>query len=413
MGMQVDLESLEARRNPYPAYRQLQEGEPLHWSPAWNAWLITRHADAETAFKDRRLSANRSAGYAATLPEPVKQQLRPLIENLSHWTLLLDPPDHTRLRGLIMKAFTPRSVEAMRPRIKTLVNELLDGFAGKAEIDLIKDFANPLPTIVIGDMLGIPASECHRLKQWSDGIAAFMGAAKLTPDVVGGGLKAVVEMEAYLKGVMEEHRKAPRENLMSQLLAAEEAGEKLTVPELFATCTSLLFGGHETTTNLIGNAILTLARHPEQYQQLRKNPSLIDTAVEEVLRYEAPVQRMGRVALEDVAVGGGVIPKGQRVFMVMGATNRDPRQFPEADRFDISRKENRHLTLGYGIHFCLGAALGRMEGQLAISAIAERLTELRVDFDRAPWIDNLTIRGVKALPLAWAAGDAGELKRPA
>ena len=396
-----DFSTPAARRDPYPLYRQLQETEPAYFSEAWNAWLLTRYADAESAFKDRRLSANRVSGYAAKMPDAVKEKLKPLINNLSRWTLLMDPPDHTRLRGLISKAFTPRAVEAMRPRIQTLVNELLDRHSTSEHIDVIADLAYPLPTIIIGDMLGVPAQDSHLLKEWSDAIAAFMGASQLGPEIAGRAVKAVVEMEDYLRGVMEEHRRAPKPDLMSQLLAVREEGESLSEAELFATCVTLLFGGHETTTNLIGNAVIALARHPEQYRLVRASPELVPAAIEEVFRYDSPVQRMGRVAVEDIEYHGRTVRKGDRVFMVMGACNRDPRQFPEPDRFDVTRRENRHLSLGYGIHFCLGAALGRLEGQLALAALAERLPELHVDEAKLEWIDNLTIRGVTSLPLRW------------
>jgi hypothetical protein len=395
-----DLNAPEARRDPYPLYRRLRDEDPVHFSDAWNAWLLTRWADAEAAFRDRRLSANRSAGYAAKLPDPVKERLRPLLDNLSRWTLLLDPPDHTRLRALVNKAFTARSVEAMRPRIRALVAELLERHAGRDHIDVVADLAYPLPTIVIGDMLGIAAEDIGLLKAWSDAIASFMGAAQLGPEIVQRAVRAVVEMEAYLRGVMEAHRREPKANLMSQLLAAEEAGEALTEAELLATCTSLLFGGHETTTNLIGNAVLALAAHPDQHALLRASPDLVPAAIEEVLRWDSPVQRMGRVVTEDLTLHDRTLHRGDRVFMVMGAANRDERQFPDADRFDVTRRDNRHLSFGHGIHFCLGAALGRMEAQLALSALVERLPAF--DVDPGDRIDNLTIRGVHALPLRWA-----------
>lgn len=396
-----DFLSPAVRRDPYPLYRQLQDTEPAYFSEAWNGWMLTRYADAESAFKDRRLSANRVSGYAAKMPDAVKEKLKPLIDNISRWTLLLDPPDHTRLRGLISKAFTPRAVEAMRPRIQVLVKELLDRHSASEHIDIIEDLAYPLPTIVIGDMLGVPAQDAALLKECSDAIAAFMGASQLKPEIAARAVKAVVELETYLRGVMEEHRRAPKPNLMSQLLAVRDEGESLSEAELFATCVSLLFGGHETTTNLIGNTVIALARNPEQYRLLRESPERVPSAVEEGLRYDSPVQRMGRMAVEDIEYHGRTVRKGDRVFMVMGANNRDPRQFPEPDRFDITRRENRHLTFGYGPHFCLGAALGRLEGQLALAALVERLPELRVDEAKLEWIDNLTIRGVTALPLQW------------
>lgn len=387
-------------QNPYPVWHTLQQDDPVHFSEGWNAWLLTRYEDAVSGFKDRRLSANRSAGYAAKLPEPVREQLKPLLSNLSKWTLLLDPPAHTRLRTLIGKAFVPRAIEAMRPRIATLVAELLAGLEEKGTIDVIADLAQPLPTIVIGDMLGMPAKDWAKLKGWSDALAAFMGASQMTPAIVGGALKSVVEMEDYMRGVIADHRARPRNDLMTLLLRAEDSGQMLDEQELLASCVSLLFGGHETTTNLIGNGVLALLQNPAQLGRLRAEPELIGSAVEEILRYDSPVQRMGRVVAEEVTIREKTLKVGDRVFMVMGAANRDPSQFEQPDALDIGRTDNRHLSLGLGIHFCIGAALGRLEAQLAISELVRRAPKLALGDAPLAWMENLTIRGVKALPVA-------------
>ncbi len=386
-------------QNPYPVWKALQKDAPVHFSAGWNAWLITRYGDAVSAFKDKRLSANRSGGYVAKLPEPVREHLKPLLSNLSKWTLLLDAPSHTRLRTLISKAFVPRAIEAMRPRISTLVSELLAKVPAGSSFDVMTSLAQPLPTIVIGDMLGMPADEWSKLKTWSDALAAFMGASAMTQELVANALRAVVEMEESIRQVISDHRERPREDLMTLLLRAEDSGQVLDEQELLASCTSILFGGHETSTNLIGNGVLALSRNPEQLARLRADPSLMPSAIEEVLRFDSPVQRMGRVALEDVAMGGQIIKTGDRVFMVMGAANRDDSQFPNADALDVGRTENRHLSMGLGTHYCVGAALGRMEAHLAIAALIERSPDLSLGAGPLEWLPNLTVRGVKSLPI--------------
>jgi hypothetical protein len=386
--------------DPYPVWASLRRDAPAHFSEGWNAWLLTRYDDVAAAFKDKRFSANRSGGFVSKLPEPVKQHLMPLLRNLSKWTLLLDPPQHTRLRGLISKAFVPRAIEAMRPRITELVNELVA--RAPRDFDLISGLAQPLPTIVIGDMLGMPADQWSRLKTWSDALAQFMGASQMTPEVVGAARQAVIEMEDCIREVIADHRARPREDLMTLLLKAEDSGQMLDEAELLATCTSLLFGGHETTTNLIGNGLLALLQHPQQLARLRAEPALMPRAVEEFLRFDSPVARMGRVALEDVTLHGQTIKTGDRVFMVMGSANRDSAQFSEADALDVAREENKHLSMGLGIHYCVGATLGRLEAQVAIAAVLERSPALAREKSALEWIPNLTIRGLKSLPVTLA-----------
>jgi len=395
-----DLMSAAALEDPYPSWKRLRDEAPVHFSEGWNAWLLTRYEDAAAAFKDKRLSANRSGGYAAKLPEPVRQHLAPLLGNLSRWTLLLDPPEHTRLRGLISKAFVPRAIEAMRPRIAELVAELVEDVGEEPSFDVMAKVAQPLPTIVIGDMLGMRMSDWPKLKGWSDALAAFMGASQMTQEVVAAARSAVLEMEENIRGVIADHRENPRDDLMTQLLRAEESGRMLDEAELLATCTSLLFGGHETTTNLIGNAILALARHDDARGKLAADRGLLPTAIEEVLRYDSPVKRMGRVVVEPFELRGQSLKAGDRVFMVLGAANRDEAMFERPDELDVARVDNRHLSFGLGIHFCVGAALGRLEAQLAVGALLDRFPELRLAHTGLEWQSNLTIRGVKHLLLA-------------
>jgi cytochrome P450 len=389
-------------QDPYPVWSALRREAPAYFSEGWNAWLITRYEDAAAAFRDKRLSANRSGGYAAKLPEPVRQHLAPLLGNLSRWTLLLDPPEHTRLRGLISKAFVPRAIEAMRPRIATLVSELLEPLSSKPTFDVIADLAQPLPTIVIGDMLGMRREDWPKLKGWSDALAAFMGASQMSQDVVGAALRAVVEMEANIRDVVADHRAHPRDDLMMQLLRAEESGRGLDADELLATCTSLLFGGHETTTNLIGNGVLALAQNEAARARLANDRGQLASATEELLRYDSPVQRMGRVVVEPFELHGETLKAGDRVFMVLGAANRDASQFERADELDVGRADNRHLSFGLGIHFCVGAALGRLEAQLALDALLDALPTWRLADDAVEFHPNLTVRGLKRLRLETA-----------
>lgn len=389
------------RIDPYPTLARLRSEAPVYYSEGLGCWLITRHDDVSTCFRDARLSANRSAGYAAKLPPETRAMLAPLIGNLGRWALLIDPPDHTRLRGLISKAFTPKAIEQLRPRISELADELLDRVGRAEEFDLIGDYAYPLPVIVIGEMLGLPREDADRLKHWSDAFGAFLGASAMSPAIVGDALRAVVDLEAYFRERMAERRKAPGDDLLSALLQAHEQDDRLSEQELLSTCTMLLFGGHETTTNLIGNGVLALLQHPAQLQRLRSDSERYATSmVEELLRFDGPVLRMGRVALEPIELRGQTIKAGDRVFMMLAAANRDPEQFVDPDVLDIARVDNRHLTFGLGPHYCIGASLGRLEARIAIPRLFQRFPGLRLPaIFRPHWLDNLTVRGLEELPL--------------
>jgi hypothetical protein len=312
-----------------------------------------------------------------------------------------DPPAHTRRRGLLNKAFTPRAVMALRPMIERIVAYLVSRVSARGEMDLISAFAYPLPASVIAGMIGVPIEDLDRFKTWSDEIAAFVGSALATPDKRERGERGVREMSSYFRGIISEHRKRPREDILSALLAAEEAGSGFSEDELVASCILLLFAGHETTTNLIGNGMLALLRHPEALTALRSDSSLAPSAVEEMLRYDGPTQAMTRIALEDARLDDAspVIRTGDRVFALLNAANRDPRVFAEPDRFDVARGDSRHLSFGFGTHFCLGAPLARLEGQIAVKALVERLPELALAIDAPEWSDSFVLRGVKALPV--------------
>lgn len=312
--------------------------------------------------------------------------------------LFADPPRHTRLRGLVSTAFTPRVVEGLRGLVQVIVDELLARVTPAGQLDVIADLAVPLPTMVIAELLGVPRRDCDRLKAWSDDFAAFIGGP-VGRDGVGRADDAVRELSAYFSQAAERWRREPGDNLISGLVAAEGQGDSLTSEELLATCMVLLVGGHETTTNLIGNGLLALLRHPQQLRRLRNNPALIGPAVEELLRYDSPAQMTTRLAHEDLTLGGARIGAGQLVKLWLGAGNRDPARFPEPDRLDLGRTDNRHLSFGYGHHFCVGAALARLEGQVALATLVERFPGLALTGEPLEYHGTQVFRALKRLPV--------------
>jgi len=382
--------------DPYPMYHRLRAEDPVHQSPL-GFWVLTRHADVIAMLRDPRLIKEPIAAFvAARFGMAVPPGL-----GLS--MLDRDPPDHTRLRGLVSKAFTPKALESLRPHIQQIVDGLLAQVERKREMDLIEEFAYPLPVRVICEMLGVPVHDHERFKQWGLDIARGLDAIMLPPDSEVGkrsiaGRRALAD---YFRALITERRAAPREDMLSALIATEEAGDKLNEDELLATCILLLVAGHETTVNLIGNGTLALLRHPGELRRLREDPGLIGTAVEELLRYDGPVQRTARIPSEDITIGGRTIPKGEMVMPFLGAANRDPAQFPDPDRLDLTRADNRHIAFGMGIHFCLGAPLARMEGQIAINTLLRRLPKLALATDTPEYRQSLTLRGLQSLPVSF------------
>jgi pimeloyl-[acyl-carrier protein] synthase len=379
--------------DPYPMYRRLRTEEPVHHSPL-GFWVLTRYEDVVAALRDPRLAKEAIAGFIAErFGAPVPQTGFSMLDR--------DPPDHTRLRGLVSKAFTPRVVETLRPRIQQIVDGLLDAAQDKRSMDLVEEFAYPLPVIVICEMLGVPVEDHERFKSWGLDIARGLDAILLPPDSEVGrrAVAGRLALADYFRDLIAERRAAPRADMLSALIAAEEAGDKLSEQELLATCILLLVAGHETTVNLIGNGTLALLRHPDQLQRLRENPALIGTAIEELLRYDGPVQRTARIPNADVTIDGHTITRGEMVMPFIGAADRDPAQFPEPDRLDITRADNRHIAFGWGIHFCLGAPLARVEGQIAINTLLKRLPRLALDTDTPEFRQSLTLRGLRALPV--------------
>jgi len=400
-----DLNSAEFLRNPYPVYDELRVNDPIHWSPENGYWIITRYADIVSQVQNERLSSNRIAAHASRMPRETKEHFRPFFTAVGSWMLMIDPPDHTRLRGLVNKAFTPGVLEGMRSLVQELVDEMLASVAGQGRMDIMTDFANPLPATVIAELLGVPGADQQQFKAWSDDIAMGLGgidSARTKEELFAlydFAQKSFLSLASYFRARVAELRAKPSGNLLSALIQAEERGDRLTEDELFANCVLLMIAGHETTTNLIGNGILALLRHPEQKEKLRRDPVIIVSAVEELLRYDSPIQKMGRIALADLQIDGKQIARGDLVCLSFAAGNRDPEQFAAPAQLDVLRKPNRHLAFGQGLHYCVGAALARLEAQIAINTILKRLPKLSLETEDLEWNRNLTLRGLKSLPV--------------
>ena len=394
----------EYRDNPYAYYRLLREEHPVvprGGDEDANLWLVTGYLECATVLNDDRFVAQRIGMDLSWLPPGEEQHVGPIYRAISKQLLFIDPPAHTRLRSLATKAFTPRVVEMMRSHIQELVDGLLDEVTPAGQIDVIADLAYPLPAIVIAELLGVPPEHRDRFKQWSDSFARFLDGGQLTPESAAQALRDVGEMMAYFHEVIAYRRTAPRDDLLQALIAAEEQGDRLTEEELLGNLVLLLAAGHETTTNLIGNGMLALLRHPDQLELFKEQPRIAPSAVNELLRYEPPVQATERLASVDVELGGRRIPAGTYVTVVLAAANRDPRQFADPDRLDLRRPDNRHLSFGYGPHFCLGAALARLEGQIALTTLLRRLPNLRLLDETPRWDDSIIFRSLRSLRIGF------------
>lgn len=399
-----DLGKPATNANPFPEFARLRAEDPVHWSLAMKAWIITRHADVKNvALNNRQISADRLTPFFKTNPEYQRGSIDSLVRYLNHWMVFRDPPDHTRLRRLFNKAFTPTSVSNLRPSIENIVAHLIDGMEAKARrgetVDYIADFAYPLPASVIMDLLGVPRTDLGRVKLWSDDIALFIGTAQVAGNKYLRAESGAKAMSDYFRSLVEARTAEPHDDMISHLVLARDDRDALTTDEIIGTCILLLFAGHETTTNLIGNGFLYSMRHRDQWERLVADPSLAGSAVEEYLRYDGPSGALARVAAADLEMGGKTIREGQRLFAFMNSANRDPEAFADPDRFDISREPNVHLTFGHGIHFCLGAPLARLEAQIAATRLAERLPDVRLSGGDPEWHDSLILRGVKRLPV--------------
>ncbi|HXO35094.1 MAG TPA: cytochrome P450 [Candidatus Acidoferrales bacterium] len=389
----------EVLANPYPLYQRLRSEDPVHWDPFLHTWVVTRYADVVQVLY--HFSASRTP-----TPEQLSalnlSALNPIAEVMMRQMLFLDPPDHTRLRALASAAFTPRRVEQLRSHIQDVMDTLLDKLVASGRMDVIADFAGPAPAIVTAELLGVPAADHAKLKDWSQDFAEMLGNFQHNPDRIPRVLRSVENLCSYFRTAMIEQQANAREGLIQAMMNAEVDGARLTAEEIIANLIVTMVGGLETTTNLIGNGVLTLLRNPDELEQLRADSSLIPSAVEELLRYESPSQHTARLAPDNVELGGRKILKRQAVIAVMGAANRDPERFPDPDRLDLARKDNRHLAFGWAAHFCFGAALARLEGQIAFETLLRRLPGLALE-TKAPleWRHNLGLRGLTALPVTF------------
>jgi cytochrome P450 len=393
--------SPEFIRDPYPSYERLRSTDPMHVTP-FGAFLASRHAEVSLVLRDKRFGKDFVDRTTRRYGPDVMEE--PVFRSMRHWMLQQDPPDHTRLRGLVVKAFTARRVEDMRPRIQAIVDEMLDRIAPLGHMDLIEDFAFRLPVTIICDMLGIPPEHREVFYTSSRNGGRLLDPVPLSPAEIAQANTGTAAAQMYFQQLFELRRKNPGDDLTTQLVQAEEDGSKLSNEELTANIILLFGAGHETTVNLIGNGLLALHRNPDQLALLRANPALITNAIEEFLRYDSSVQMAGRVALEDIDdLGGKKIPKGESVLCLLGSANRDPAVYPDRpDRLDITRSNVRPLSFGGGIHFCLGAQLARIEAEVAIATLLRRLPDLRLDDAKTPeWRPTFVLRGLKSLPASW------------
>jgi pimeloyl-[acyl-carrier protein] synthase len=390
----------EVLANPYPLYRRLRTEAPVHWDPFLHAWVVTRYSDVVRVLHD--FSADRTP-----TPEQLERMnlsaISPIAAVMVKQMLFLDAPAHTRLRSLASNAFTPARVRVLRSHIQQIADTLIDTAlaAQPGQMDIIADFAEPLPAIVTAEMLGVPIRDHRKLKDWTAVFAEMLGNFQHNPDHVPKVLRALEEMLEYFRERVREIRAHPREGLINSLLTAEINGDRLTEEEVIANSIVTMVGGQETTTNLIGNGLLTLLRHPAEMQRLRGDLALIPSAVEELLRYESPSQHTARMAPCDLELGGRKISKRQAVIAVMGAGNRDPERFPDPDRLDLARTDNRHLAFGWAAHFCFGAALARIEGQVSFATILSRMPNLALQPVPLQWRTNLGLRGLVTLPVSY------------
>jgi len=396
----VRLLEPEVLANPYPLYRKLRSEDPVHWDRFLHTWVVTRYPDvlnvlhsfsADRTPTPEHLTAMGLSGLNAIAKVMVKQML------------FMDAPAHTRLRGLASVAFTPQKVRVLKGHIQQIADNLLDRVQARGQMDMIADFAAPLPAIVTAEMLGVPTEDHSDLKRWSADFAEMLGNFQHNPDRIPRVLESTNNLTNYFRDAIAKMRDHPREGLIHSFMTAELEGDRLSEEEIIANCVVTMVGGQETTTNLIGNGLLTLMRNPEQLARLRDDPALVPSAVEELLRYESPSQHTGRIAREDVEMGGKQIRKGQAVMAIMAAANRDPERFPQPDELILDRADNKHLAFGWSSHFCFGAPLARMEGQIAFETILRRLPNLEVLPGPLTWRTNSGLRGLTALPVRFTA----------
>jgi len=388
-------------QDPYPIYQRFLEAGPIHyvdWGPG--IWAIFSYADCSSILKDSRLSAKRTGAWLLALPAEGRAELAELARMLGLWMLFIDAPEHSRLRKLMNNGFSPAVAESLRPQIEAIVDRILEPLRHASEAELMHEIAHPLPVRVIAEMLGLPGSGRDQLIQWLDAIATFIGNPRRTLEEIRSAQLAVVALTEFFRGAVAERRRQKGGDLISLLLDIEEDGDVLTEEELYAQCVMLLFGGHETTRNLIGNGMQALLQHPEELSRLRDHPEMIRSAVEGLLRYESPVQYAGRIVKEEMELCGVRLRQGDVIAFMLGAANRDPQQFKDPYRLNLARLNNAHLAFGAGPHFCIGNQLARLEGQVAILRMVQQFPRMRLAVQHLEWAPNIGLRGLKSLPVA-------------
>jgi cytochrome P450 len=398
-----DMMSKEVMNDPHRYYHELRAFDPVHFNEKWGGWVLTRYADVVQVFRDAdNFSAERMSYLGNELTDNDRERFAPIFKVLANWMLFRDPPDHTRLRRLMNHLFTPKAVEQYRPRVRAIVRNLIDGIERDKPLDLIKDFSYLVPLTIILELLGAPQLDRENIKHWSEQIGVFFfirADEKRRREIACEGIEM---LSNYLRPLVEERRKNPGIDIVSALVGAEENGE-VSEDEVVATCVLLVFGGHETTMNLINNGTLAFIRHPDQWELLRQRPELIESAVEEILRYDTSVKATVRWVKNDVQIGGKTFKKDERVLLALTAANRDPEMFQNPDGLDITRTPNPHIAFGQGFHVCLGAALARMEAQEAFAGLTKRLPVPRLETKELEYHPAIVSRALATLPVSFAA----------
>ena len=405
----VDDEILSPERvaDPYPYFAELRREDPVHWNEIYRAWFVHRFVDVWEGLRSPALSSDRvQPVFEHKLTPEQQDQRRPTFEILQHWMVFQDPPDHTRLRRLMNQAFTPRQVQALRPRIEQVVAGMLDEIGPRGQVDLIRDFAYPIPAVIIAEMMGVPPSDRDMFKAWSDAIMILVFCGARVEDRRERAQRGLLELAEYLRGLIRRFRSEPEDNLITSLVQAKDQNDTLSEDEIISTCTLLLFGGHETTTNLIGNGTRTLLANPDQLKLLRDDPKLITSAIEELLRFDGPSKMQVRLVAEDTELGGKKLRAGDELYFVQASANHDPDEFDDPDTVDLRRNPNRHIGFGFGLHHCLGAPLARLEGAIAIDALIRRFPDLRPGPGPEVWHPTLISRGMEQFPVSFTPVDA-------
>lgn len=398
----IDDEILRADRlaDPYPYFAVLREEDPVHWNERYRSWFIHKHEDVLAALRNPAFSSDRVRPiYTDHLSEDKREARRPTFEVLSHWMVFLDPPEHTRLRQLVQPAFTPKAVAKMRPRVEQVVRETLESLADRQSFDFVRDLAYPIPAIIIAELIGVPADERDQFKKWSDDILTLVFGAEGQADRRELAQQGLVELTDYLRGMIAQARANPGDDIISSLVLAHDVEPPLSDDEIISTCALLVFGGHETSTNLIANGMRQFLLHPEQMDLLRENPALVTAAVEEMLRFDGPSRMEARRLVEEIDLRGKHLRAGDNVLLVQSAANRDADVFRDPDVLDITRNPNPHVGFGFGVHHCLGNFLARLEAQVAYVEIMKAMPDLALGDVEATWHPTMMSRGMKTMPV--------------